>query len=140
MKNIVLIFVFLFLASCTHKSIVQLGEGERTEKTVQSCVHNIFAFPLKAEDGTTDGLLQKYSLSPKDVYSVDKHTWYYLFPIYFNYCHVARLNKQGEQIYLKYAPADVKPVEFSDLKDVKECEQFRALRRDNCVHYFLHKK
>lgn len=145
MLNILFFISILFLAACSHVSVLQLGEGDKSNTSVESCAHHFLAFPLNAEDGSADGLLAPYSLSPKDIYAIDTRSWYYLFPLYFKYCHRAQLNTQGEAQYLKISQqlATTKkvekkagaPDEFRYILDVKECDEFKSLKRDRCVEY-----
>jgi hypothetical protein len=152
MKFLFLLPVLILSLSCSHFSGVQMGKGERSETKIEMCSHKFFGFPSSPKKGTIDLLLRDNGLTTEHVYTLDRSSWYYLFPFYFNSCNLAQLNKEGESVYKNYVksgappaqppvlhPISKKPIpeEFTDTKSVKDCEQFKTLKRARCIEFFM---
>lgn len=147
----------LSLFGCSYYTTSQMGTGEFADKEVVRCSHQIFTFPLYRTHTRIDHTLVELGLKQSDVYSVEKRIWPWLFPIYFNYCNVISLNKEGAK---KVADADSldyisaveesrkeaaeqaaeaqgkktpgKNSEFPKAISVDDCEKYGFISRDRC--------
>jgi hypothetical protein len=94
MKRLVLCFGFLLLSACASYGPVQMGSGVPSNQEVISCTHYALALPTSSGN-RVDAVLNEAGVDSTGVYSIEERNWWYLFPIYFQNCTVARLNEAG---------------------------------------------
>ncbi len=92
-----LVICLILLVNCASYSPITMGQSAPSNQEIVSCTNYFFGFPYNRANNRIDTVLRQNNLTPAEVSTVEKRTWFYLFPFYMNACTVITLNKEGAQ-------------------------------------------
>jgi len=134
--------MFLLFQGCSHYSPLQMGSGEPSGTHVKNCTVVLFGFPVNGKDVRLDKMMTMNNITSKDVFSIEREYWGYLFPLYANHCTIINLNNSENNITkggdFKFSKPQT--VGFDGAETIKECNMFQRLKKSRCRKYFYYQK